>query len=48
MLIKNQLGRNSKWRINGYRLGQLLQKRTSVGKFEEKLVNTLFLIKIMC
>ena len=30
------------------RLGQLSQKRTSVGKFEEKLVNTLFLIKIMC
>ena len=30
------------------RLGQLSQKITSVGKFEEKLVNTLFLMKIMC
>ena len=30
------------------RLGQLSQKRTSVGKFEEKLVNTFFLMKIMC
>ena len=29
------------------RLGQLSLKRTSVGKFEEKLVNTLFLMKIM-
>ena len=30
-----------------YRLGQLSQKRTSVGKFAEKLENILFEIKIM-